>query len=291
MEFPDNRYDNMYRKQNTRREQFPFMYSIAKTLEPDANLESPRWHEHIEIKYMLQGRAEIICGPNIFIAEAGDVVVINSCQLHGIRQYGDTTPVYHLLMVPPELIQPASSDNSNPSVLDDRTVFKNLIRGNDALSNVIMQLFEELDKQMPMYVAAATGYLSVLSVLLLRERLETPNVILPERKRYIEKIRPAIEFIHKNYSREIRLETLAATCSLSHYHFARVFKQVTGETPVNYLNQFRIYKAAALLANSRLPISDVAYMVGFVDEGYFSKCFRTHFGISPKQYRESSLPK
>lgn len=61
-------------------------------------------------------------------------------------------------------------------------------------------------------------------------------------------------------------------------------KAVTGYTPVNYIRQMRMLRAAVLLKQGRFAVSEVMYMVGFSTQSYFSKCFSQTYGISPTEY-------
>ncbi len=63
----------------------------------------------------------------------------------------------------------------------------------------------------------------------------------------------------------------------------RRVKQLTGETPVNYIRKLRLRKASALLSQGSFAVSEVMYMVGYSNTSYFSKCFAEEFGITPRQ--------
>lgn len=257
----------------------PFYYQPAKVLRGE-HVE-PRWHEEIEIKYILSGTAEIICGTEVFLASRGDVVVINSCEPHGVRRYGEETLSYHLLMVAPSLPMLRDADfGKNPT-------FRNLIRADAELNALIERLFSELTQQEPAWALGACGALSLLFSRLLRFHTARRPVLPPEHRRLAERIQPAIDHILRHYPEEISIQALATRCALSVYHFCRVFKQVTGSTVVAYINQLRTGKAAALLSASDMPVRDIAAAVGWEDECYFSRCFKKWFGVSPSDYRKS----
>ena len=71
-------------------------------------------------------------------------------------------------------------------------------------------------------------------------------------------------------------------------YFCRLFKAVTDKTPMEYLNSYRIEKAAAKLLSTDESVTDIAYSCGFNDLSYFIKVFRDFKGISPKQFRKPS---
>jgi AraC family transcriptional regulator len=102
------------------------------------------------------------------------------------------------------------------------------------------------------------------------------------------RLRRAIEFMHDNFGRELALEEVAAAAYLSEYHFARLFKQITGVTPHVYLANVRLERARKLLADTVLPISQIASMVGYQSQSHFSKMFRSVTGITPRAYREAA---
>jgi AraC family transcriptional regulator len=102
------------------------------------------------------------------------------------------------------------------------------------------------------------------------------------------RLRRAIEFMHDNYSRELALGEIASAAYLSEYHFARLFKQITGLTPHAYLSSLRLDRARKLLAETELPVSEVAAMVGYQSQSHFTKVFKSVTGLTPRAYRESS---
>ena len=82
------------------------------------------------------------------------------------------------------------------------------------------------------------------------------------------------------------LSTLAGIESKTLY---RKVKQLTGETPVNYIRKLRLRKASTLLAQGSFTVSEVMYMVGYSNTSYFSKCFSEEYGITPRQAQKRDL--
>jgi AraC family transcriptional regulator len=81
---------------------------------------------------------------------------------------------------------------------------------------------------------------------------------------------------------------LAAVAALSEFHFARMFKQSTGESPHAYVLRRRIERAKCLIAAHRLPLSRIASACGFASQSHFSARFREIAGVTPKCYRAMS---
>jgi AraC-like DNA-binding protein len=87
---------------------------------------------------------------------------------------------------------------------------------------------------------------------------------------------------------EIDLEQAAATADISPFHFLRLFANVLGVTPYQYLVRSRLRHAARLLADDDRAVTDVAYDVGFGDLSNFVRTFHRAAGVSPRKFRETS---
>ena len=83
----------------------------------------------------------------------------------------------------------------------------------------------------------------------------------------------------------IKLEQIARALNVSTFHFCRRFKLETGLTFVEYLSRVRIEQAKLLLHNTHLPISEIAYEIGFQSLTHFNRTFRKLVGTSPTEYR------
>ncbi|MFW6060760.1 MAG: AraC family transcriptional regulator [Phycisphaeraceae bacterium] len=94
--------------------------------------------------------------------------------------------------------------------------------------------------------------------------------------------------LNRRFNTPIRLDDLAAWTGFSPQHLNRRFRKQLGVTPLQYLAQLRMQRAAALLADGRLTIQAVAERVGYQDPYYFSRLFKQHLGQSPAQYRDAA---
>jgi AraC-like DNA-binding protein len=95
------------------------------------------------------------------------------------------------------------------------------------------------------------------------------------------------EYIEEHLSESIELETLADIAGLSKWHFARAFKESVGTPPHFYLVQRRLERAQQLLAETDLPLAQIALKIGFSDQSHFSRRFRTVLGLTPRSFRRS----
>ncbi len=97
-------------------------------------------------------------------------------------------------------------------------------------------------------------------------------------------IQNTIRFINTHFEREISLEDLAKMSHLSKSHFSRIFTKEMGISPMHYLKTIRLQNAKKMLRSHKLSITQVSRQCGFNSTAYFSKLFKEHFSLTPKEY-------
>jgi transcriptional regulator GlxA family with amidase domain len=96
-------------------------------------------------------------------------------------------------------------------------------------------------------------------------------------------------FIDEHMHEQLEVADLASIAGLSRFHFIRLFRIDTGESPRKYLLRARINRAKQMLMTSELAIGDVALQLGFYDNSHFANSFRRFFGISPSEFVRRQL--
>jgi AraC family transcriptional regulator len=114
------------------------------------------------------------------------------------------------------------------------------------------------------------------------DRLELSRVGLVDRR-----LRRAVELMHAHMERELPLEELAAAAYLSPFHFARLFKKLSGASPHAYLATLRVRRAQQLLSETDLAVSEISARVGYSSPSHFSKAFRQATGLTPRAFRSA----
>ena len=104
--------------------------------------------------------------------------------------------------------------------------------------------------------------------------------------RHANLIHRCIQYIGTHYSGKITLEETAKMVYLSPPYLSRIFKEETGSTFQEYVSAVRIEKAKQLILQGELRLSDIALMVGYEDQSYFTRVFRRVVGCSPSQFRK-----
>lgn len=127
-------------------------------------------------------------------------------------------------------------------------------------------------------VDAASAQLEAQLLILHREYTE----LFPQSN---DKTEEVILYILNNPESDLRQKTIAQKLYINSSYLSTVFAAQTGMRFVDYLTAVKLRRAAYLLMNTTLPVSEVAARLDYKDIGYFSRLFRTRFGMPPSQYR------
>lgn len=237
------------------------------------------WHGHTELLFFLRGGASIYCGGEEFLTEDGDLLIVNANELHR-GDFRETGVHYFCIQIPPDFFVWAGRGS--------RYIFEKRIRGDARIRDMFMGIYE-------VYWTKAEGYryrtlgktYELIAYLIQNYRIGTLDEKEYEaRNRKLENFNNIINYIEKNFAEPLTTLTVANMAHLSEYYFCHQFKKSTGVSFVSYLNEIRIQKAAVLLNNTRLSITEIAVEVGFHDVNYFSRVFKRNMGISPQKYRK-----
>jgi AraC family transcriptional regulator len=101
-----------------------------------------------------------------------------------------------------------------------------------------------------------------------------------------QQMRRVTDFVLAHLHEPLSLERLAQQVNLSAYHFARLFRRTTGESPHQFVLSKRLEAAERFLRETDLPLSQIAQAVGFPNQSYFTQVFRQHRSLTPRRYRQ-----
>lgn len=100
-------------------------------------------------------------------------------------------------------------------------------------------------------------------------------------------VRQAAAYIHNHFAEPLTVEEIARHVGLNRSYFSGIFKEQTGQSPLEYIQNFRLTKAEHLLTSSTLPVAAIAYSCGYQRPESLIKIFRHRYGVSPAVYRRS----
>ncbi len=247
-----------------------FHYDVAA-----GALNLGNWHENIEVLCCTKGEGQIICNGVELDAHAGDLIVINSNELHSI--ISQTVLEYYCLIIDTEFLE---SNHISVSEIE----FENLVRSEQAAS-VFLKIVEELETDHRFRLAALRARLLELVVFLARNHAS----LRKNRFAADENIKLAIGYLTSNYSGRITLEQLSNEVGLSKCHFSREFKRATGMTVISFLNMIRCRNAKKLLLKNKYPIHEIASRCGFESVSYFSRTYKSVMGCLPSEEKKQNM--
>ncbi|MBQ9084606.1 MAG: AraC family transcriptional regulator [Clostridia bacterium] len=236
----------------------------------------PHWHEHIEMLYALEGSCSFICDGREIAVKKGDLVVVNSTEIHSFTVNGLID--YFSILIYPEFLSDVAFDGIS---------LQNYIQADSYVAGCMEDICREYKEGQIGSDMMLKSHAYRLIAYLVRN-YHAPTISEKEqeaRAARLNRLNKVMEYISENYSEAITTRDLAAMCFLSEAHFCRFFKRATGKSATEYINGYRIEKARVLLKNTEDSISEIASEVGFDDLNYFSRMFKRIMGISPGKYR------
>jgi AraC family transcriptional regulator len=167
---------------------------------------------------------------------------------------------------------------------------QDLVEHDERLAQLARSLTTELTDEKPGREIVLGALVDQVVVHLLRnysnirrsEQLELSRVGLIDRR-----IRRSVELMHAQLEQDLSLKQIAAASYLSPFHFARVFKKLTGTTPHAYLASIRTNHAQLLLAEPNLSVTEISSRVGYSSPSHFTKAFRQATGLTPRAFRKA----
>lgn len=100
------------------------------------------------------------------------------------------------------------------------------------------------------------------------------------------RLRQVKQYVEDNLCADLRLSDMASVAHMSEFHFSRLFKQSTGDTPYRYVVSRRVQRARELLAKTAQPLQEISIKLGFSDQSHFTTVFKKNVGMTPKQFRD-----
>ncbi len=251
------------------------------------------WHNDLELIVIRHGTVEIELADELHTLTEGEGVFINSNVLHTVRE--SDCPSCRLNSI---VFHPRFLGGSPESIFWER--YLNPLIHHPCLKSVRFKTDIQWHQQMIQHIQLAwntcveepAGYefhtwhsLSEI-ILSLVQRLPLSSDISSKKSiRNNKRIKYMLQFIQEHYDKELTLEQIAKSALISKSECLRCFRQTIGISPMHYIRQLKMQKAAELLKSTSLKISEIAERCGFSDLSYFSKTFRIEHGCTPKEYR------
>lgn len=296
-------------------EEFPIQYYV-NSFSPEDNSSVPlHWHPRPEFFTVKSGAVKARVGSAELLVESGEGLFLNVNSLHSYSCGGESPCLCPDIVFSEELIAPLNSAINrryiSPVILNEKLPFIHLKNSVNWQAEVLYRL-DEVFSLLSRYGQAGvygepaaiqfrhSGMESECFEMEVQRAMngiwqllfthmaecEQPQKIKNEHALQI-RMQKMLTFINANYNREISLNDIAQSASISKSEASRCFQSYLGSSPVNYLLNYRIQKAMQLLRTGEMTVEAISLECCFGSSAYFCKIFRSRTGMTPKQYRNS----
>lgn len=247
------------------------------------------WHMDYELLRVMSGTFTLSLDEKTLHLHAGDVVLIQDGVLHG------GTPadcVYECIDfdLTAFLQNSAVGTRQTDDILNHRVTLQSMFSADSAEAKLIHCLFDTLESPSAGVEFLTQGLIfELLGLLLQNHRYTETDARTVHSNRRICRLKNALRLIRERYDTPLTLEQLSSAAEMSPKYFCRFFAALTGRTPIDYLNYYRVECACTQLLYGDESVTEIALACGFNDLSYFVKTFKRYKGVTPKQFRKGAF--
>lgn len=262
---------------------FPIEFHYVEP--PHPRYQMPfHWHMEHEVILVLEGTFTLSLDTVTYEMQPGDAVLIPDGVIHGGTPHGC---VYECVVFDFArfLQENAVGRMAQGGLLNAAAQTQHFFAAGSPASRILDALFEAMEKEQAGYEFVTTGLLWQLMGVLVQTQAAEPHPAAPRRDKRAEQMKKALRRIRRDYTEPLTLDDLSAEAGMAPKYFCRAFRQITGRTPIDYLNYYRVECAGERLCVTDESVTDIALSCGFNDLSYFTRTFRKYKGVCAKQYR------
>lgn len=262
-----------------------FNYELVKNIHSFQQVSEPHFHDDYEVLLCFSDGGKFHIQENIFPLCRGVLFVLPPRVAH--RCVVDVASYErYILHVSAETLWMLSSSQTELKSLFDSCNYYAVL--DEAEFTQLSTLMEHYGEESAKFGADLEKDILFMQIMLLISRILQNNTaqIAPQPSKEFSKILPLIEYIHEHYQEDLNLNFLSQKFFISKYYLCHQFKDLTGFSVGNYLSNYRIRQACALLRNG-ISVQEAGEIVGFKNNSHFIRCFGQIIGLSPGKYAKT----
>lgn len=257
------------------------------------------WHEDIELTKIIDGEMNYYVNGKTYLLKKGDGILINAKAMHyGYSSSGKDCDFICVLISPSILGEnTALFHQFIEPIIHTKTIDAYILSEVDNNHKTILSCIEQYGELYKKHMNTKENidfdcislacYFWKNWYLLIKDKINSNEIehhdIVLQKK--------MTNFIYQNYMHPIKLEDIASSANICRNKCCQLFKKYAQQSPILFLNAYRIEKAKDLLINSSLNITEIALNCGFNNLSYFAKQFSQVTKCSPKHYRKLLIQK
>ena len=241
--------------------------------------DTANWHNNIEIQTCCEGSGYVILNGVRTEIDMEDIVAVNCNTIHFTGT--DDYIKYHCIIIDNDFCRNSGIDCAD---IQFENVFKN-----PAIMDSITETVKTYKNSVDVCYKAKLQYL-ILGILIEMRLYHTKNISVSKYDtKYFKEVKETILYIQSNYNKKITLEKLSKETYIDKYTLSKKFKEFTGITIVDYINNYRSKQALLMIQNGE-QIGSAARLCGFNNISFFTKTFKKYTGNLPSFYKKKGSP-
>lgn len=271
-------------------DEYPFRYYMEDIWLFDFHCVDWHWHCEVEFVFIEKGTAEFLIGNSKYILNAGTGIFINSQVIH--RFEAEESAVIPNIVFSPSLLSPETSliyrkfiyPLLNSSI--ECLIFSPDVPWHNDVLNILLSVFAIQEGESICEIKTVEFLLKLWTLIYENITIPEPASSTNASAHTQAQLQIMMQYIHKNYPGHISLDDIAKTVAMSKSSVLNIFGRYLHTSPISYLVNYRLKRAAKLLVTTDNNISSIARETGFENVGYFCRQFKKLFKTSPGEYRK-----
>lgn len=246
-------------------------------------------HDFTEMAYIISGKGKFCINDRMYHVQEGDIIFINPGEKHQSIVTDPNAPTTEFYTGFTDFhfrdMEPNNFDiRRNIPIIHTDAELKQQV------TKLSYAMLEEQENNMPGKYFMLKSYLTQMLLLIIREIIEPQKAqsgynFTSSNKNYV--VHRIMTYIDEHFTQKISLDQIAKNMYLSPVYISKIFKEETGDSPINYLIKIRMERAKDMLINpDETSVKNIATRVGYEDAYHFSKLFKKHYGVSPLNYKK-----
>lgn len=253
------------------------------------------WHEELEMIYVEAGSLVVAVADGRYPLRAGEGIVINANAPHAVipnpcAEYKESDIVFHPRLLYGSTDSVLYAKHVSPFLHCETHKGIPLLQGvawQEEAAQCIRLACDFCQRTPPFYAFEVRNLLTRIFVSVFTHIHMPTTQPSVQSVQNTQRIQDMMRFVLTHMHEEITLAQLAGHAHLSTRECQRAFVAYIGLSPMQYVSQIRLARAAELLRNEAASITDICFRCGFQSPSYFGKKFRARYGMTPRQYQKA----
>lgn len=266
------------------------LFDISRKKQVYTSMPSRHYHDAYEILYLISGDFYYFIGDRTYQVAGGTLLFMDINEMHKLVNSGCNMYERVTLLFKKEFLQQLCTGGQCEELLElfksDYRALKMTGKDQYFIEQLFQKMIQEGKKQARGYEQYQQLLLVELLLYLNRKLFDSRVAPLVESNRTHKKVLDIVNYVNQHYMEPLKLCEISRQFDISSSYLCRTFKESTGFSFVEYINNIRIKEARDLLVGSSFNVTEIAGMVGFDNTSHFGRTFKLMMGISPLCFRK-----